>query len=187
MPHMPGQAPPSVTGYALLGLLSLRGEMSGYGLKQLADRTLRFFWVAPAMSHVYSELERLRTAGLVAQTVANRGGRRLRRYSLSERGERVLKAWLSAGQVEFPVLKHEVVLRLFLGHLTGPDRPLQVLDAYRLQLNGRIEELRAIRGRLGTDPHFQYPAMVAEWGIRLYQEELASVEQVGSALVEADP
>ena len=110
----------------------------------------------------------------------------LRRYSLSERGERVLKAWLSAGQVEFPVLKHEVVLRLFLGHLTGPDRPLQVLDAYRLQLNGRIEELRAIRGRLGTDPHFQYPAMVAEWGIRLYQEELASVEQVGSALVEAD-
>ncbi|HUY55689.1 MAG TPA: helix-turn-helix transcriptional regulator [Candidatus Nanopelagicaceae bacterium] len=181
---MPGQAPPSVTGFALMGLLSLRGEMSGYGLKQLADRTLRFFWVAPAMSHVYSELERLRKAGLVKQTVATRGRRQLRRYSLSDRGERVLKAWLGAGQVEFPGLKHEVALRLFLGHLTGPDRPLQLLEAYRSQLEGRIEELRVIRRRLGTDPHFQYPAMVAEWGIRYYQEELASVEQVGSQLVQ---
>jgi DNA-binding PadR family transcriptional regulator len=175
-----------VTGYALLGLLSLRGEMSGYGLKQLADRTLRFFWVAPAMSHIYSELERLRKAGLVEQTVATRGRRRLRRYSLSSTGERALKAWLGAGEVEFPVLKHEVVLRLFLGHLTGPDRPLQVLQAYRGQLAGRIEELRVIRHRLGTDPHFRYPAMVAEWGIRYYEEELAALAQVSHQLGQPD-
>ena len=43
-----------VTGYALLGLLTFGDELTGYELKQRADRTLRFYWVAPAMSQRFS-------------------------------------------------------------------------------------------------------------------------------------
>jgi hypothetical protein len=39
-----------VTAYALLGLLTFGDELTGYELKQRADNTLRFYWVAPAMS-----------------------------------------------------------------------------------------------------------------------------------------
>ena len=39
-----------VTSYALLGLLTFGDELTGYELKQRADNTLRFYWVAPAMS-----------------------------------------------------------------------------------------------------------------------------------------
>ena len=44
------------TSYALLGLLSFGDELTGYELKQRADSTLRFYWVSPAMSQVYTEL-----------------------------------------------------------------------------------------------------------------------------------
>lgn len=182
MPGMARQAPTSVTGYALLGLLSLRGEMSGYALKKLADRTLRFFWVAPAMSHVYSELGRLARAGLVQQSVTRRGSRSLRRYSLSAKGELALRRWLADGEVEFPVLKHEVALRLFLGHVTGPERPRHLLDRYQAQLRKRSEDLAEIRRSLGDDPRFLYAAMVAEWGIRYYQEEQAAVTHISKRL-----
>src|SRR3954454_9825772 len=53
------------TSYALLGLLTLGDGLTGYELKQRADRTLRFYWVAPAMSQVYSELTRLAERGLI--------------------------------------------------------------------------------------------------------------------------
>jgi hypothetical protein len=53
------------TGYAVLGLLSFGRELTGYELKQWADDSLGFFYTAPAMSQIYSELERLRGAGLV--------------------------------------------------------------------------------------------------------------------------
>ena len=63
-----------VTAYALLGLLTFGDELTGYELKQRADNTLRFYWVAPAMSQIYTELARLgRATGLVA-TVGDGGG-----------------------------------------------------------------------------------------------------------------
>jgi len=173
---------PSVTGYAILGLFSLREEMSGYELKQLADRTLKFFWTAPAMSHVYSELKRLTKAGLVEERLTQSGSRQLRRYRLTESGRGELAAWLDGGEVGFPGLKHEVVLRLFLGAVSGPDRPRVVLEGYRSQLEGRIAELRAIREGLGEAPRFRYAAMVADWGIRYYSEELESVADAQNRL-----
>ena len=61
-----------ITSYALLGLLTFGDDpdagLTGYELKQRADFTLRFYWVSPAMSQVYSELRRLTDAGLVRRT-----------------------------------------------------------------------------------------------------------------------
>ncbi len=48
-----------VTGYAILGLLTFGDELTGYEIKQRADVTLRFYWVSPAMSQIYTELRRL--------------------------------------------------------------------------------------------------------------------------------
>jgi DNA-binding PadR family transcriptional regulator len=64
----------TTTSYALLGLLAFdqgstsRG-LTGYELKQRADNTLRFYWVSPAMSQIYTELARLATAGAVVATL----------------------------------------------------------------------------------------------------------------------
>ena len=51
---------------AVLGLLSF-GPQSGYDLKQFADASISHFYWSPAKSQVYSELRRLRAAGLVTE------------------------------------------------------------------------------------------------------------------------
>src|SRR6188472_3258210 len=103
-----------VTSFALLGLLTFGDELTGYELKQRADRTLGFYWVAPAMSQVYSELGRLHRLGLVVAADEQADGRSSRRYSISAEGRARLQQWLAGQPVEFPVLKHPVALRLLL-------------------------------------------------------------------------
>ena len=60
-----------VTGYAILGLLTFGDELTGYEIKQRADITLRFYWVSPAMSQIYTELRRLLTERLGYEAAIN--------------------------------------------------------------------------------------------------------------------
>jgi DNA-binding PadR family transcriptional regulator len=92
-----------VTSYALLGLLTFGDELTGYELKQRADVTLRFYWTAPAMSQVYTELGRLASEGLVSPvTEGDRG--RTTRYRITARGRRALRTWMEQTPAGFPVL-----------------------------------------------------------------------------------
>ena len=80
-----------MTAYALLGLLTFGDELTGYELKQRADNTLRFYWVAPAMSQIYTELgaadrARVRRAGDAAGE-----GRRTTAYRITTAGARALR------------------------------------------------------------------------------------------------
>ena len=97
-----------VTGYAILGLLTFGDELTGYEIKQRADVTLRFYWVSPAMSQIYSELARLAGHGLVA-TVDDGGGSA--RYRITAEGTAAVRAWMAETPAGFPVLKHPVALR----------------------------------------------------------------------------
>src|SRR3954453_3576461 len=105
-----------VTSFALLGLLSFGDSLTGYELKQRADRTLRYYWVSPAMSQVYSGLERLHDHGLVRRS----GDDRATSYALTRKGREALGRWMEDTPVGFPVLKHPVALRLLLGALVDP-------------------------------------------------------------------
>ena len=188
---MGGGSGPSLptTSYALLGLLTLGPGLSGYELKQRADKTLRFFWFSPAMSQVYAELDRLERADLVTSTeVGGPGRRRTRRFTITPAGETRLRRWLAESEVDFPVLKHSVALRLFLGHLAEPEQTRQMLEVYLDRLEERIAELRQIRALLdhnlgpGDDPRLRYPALVAEWGQRYYASEIAAVRDLAELL-----
>ena len=100
------------TSFALLGLLTFGDELTGYELKQRADNTLRFYWVAPAMSQIYSELTRLTSHGLVEPTTSAGEGRRTTTYRITVHGRAALSDWVAESRVGFPVLKHTVLLRL---------------------------------------------------------------------------
>ncbi len=169
------------TSYALLGLLTLGDDLTGYELKQRADNTLRFYWVSPAMSQVYTELGRLTEHGLVtARDDESAPVRRTRRYRITERGRRGLAAWLSGTRAEFPTLKHPVALRLLLGHLVEPTQTRSMLEDYLEALAARRTELEAVRASLGEDDDpdhvaYRFPRMVADWGLDYYESERAMV------------
>ncbi|AYY12461.1 PadR family transcriptional regulator [Actinobacteria bacterium YIM 96077] len=176
------------TSYALLGLLSFGPELTGYELKQWADSTLGFYWVAPAMSQVYTELTRLDRLGLVESREDSRAGRRpARRYKISTAGLTELRRWLTETPIEFPVLKHPAALRLLLGHLVDVDVTRQMLDGYLRQLDERRAALQQVRDNLGADAQYRFPAEVAEWGLAYYDFEARTAAEIASRLADADP
>lgn len=166
----------STTSYALLGLLVFDGETSshgltGYELKQRADRTLRFYWVSPAMSQIYTELGRLTRDGLAEPVDSVRGRRTTRRYRITGAGRDALHDWWGSAETEFPTLKHPVALRLLMAHLRPTDDVLGMLEAYVRQLAIRRSELLAVREGLGDADTLRFPAMVADWGLAYYDFE----------------
>lgn len=172
--------------YAVLGLLSFGRELSGYELKQWADN-LRFFYAAPAMSLVYTELARLQSAGLVtSREVPGEGRRGARVYRLAPAGEAELRTWLSR-PVPPATLRHPVALRLFFGHLADPDRLQAVLEEHRARCEELLAELDAVREGLRDDATFRYPALVAQWGQRYYGGEAAAAADIAALLPLDDP
>ena len=164
-----------VTSFALLGLLTFGDELTGYELKQRADNTLRFYWVAPAMSQIYSELGRLSAHGLVEATTSDGAGRRTTTYRITGAGRTVLHEWLAQAPIGFPVLKHTVLLRLLIGHATEPQRITAMLEDYVAQLGVAVDDLRDVRESLrgGDAPGqpFHYPSLVADWGLAYFAAE----------------
>jgi DNA-binding PadR family transcriptional regulator len=181
----------STTSYALLGLLALDGDpsssLTGYELKQRADRTLRFYWVSPAMSQVYTELERLTGHGFVEATEERSGRRTSQHYRLTADGRAELHSWLVDADADFPVLKHPVALRLLMGGLVDRERMAQHLQRYLDQLQERTQELAGVRAWLGDAEALQYPAMVAEWGLDYYASETEIVTRLVDRLATLPP
>ncbi|MEP6526014.1 MAG: PadR family transcriptional regulator [Nocardioidaceae bacterium] len=175
----------ATTSYALLGLLAFGDGLTGYELKQRADKTLRFYWVSPAMSQVYSELTRLEELALVTVSTQARGRRTIRRYHLTDAGSTALRQWLARPPAEFPTLKHPIALRLLMGHLIDPGVRRAMLDEYLRALARRRIELQAVRDSLGDEPAVRFPAMVADWGLDYYASERAMVSELRRRLEDA--
>lgn len=99
--------------YIVLGLLELAGEATPYELKKIVGESVGHFW---SLQHaqLYSEPERLRAAGLVEER-RERGGRRRRRYSLTDEGRMQLEQWRSAPTSAFSELRDPGLLQLYFG------------------------------------------------------------------------
>jgi len=180
LPVVAARQPLTPTGYAVLGLLSFGRELTGYELKQWADDSLRFFYTAPAMSQIYSELDRLRVAGLVQDRAVQDGNRTIRTYRITGEGEAVLRAWAEDTEPEPTVLKHHVALRLFLGHLIGPERLLEQTARHRAWVEDRLRALAEVDDALAaSDPEvWRYARLVAGWGRRYYGAELEAIDEL---------
>lgn len=179
-------APLSTTSYALLSLLVIdRGTdegVTGYELKQMADRTLRFYWVSPAMSQIYTELERLTAHEFVKADEDTSGRRTTKRFRITPAGQQALQDWLHTSEDEFPVLKHPIALRLMLGSMMGVDEVKSMLDKYEVALAERRRELEAVRELLADRESVAYPARVAEWGLAFFDAEASTIDRIRDSL-----
>jgi DNA-binding PadR family transcriptional regulator len=181
--------PLTPTGFAILGLLSFGRELTGYELKQWAGDSLRFFYTAPAMSQIYTELERLHEGGFVLDRLVRDGHRTIRTYRLSARGSAAVRAWAAATTPEPPVLKHHLALRVFLGHLVGRERLVEQVTNHRAWLEARLAELDAVHEGFAAavDGPSQYARLVARWGQRQLESELAAMDELLAELEAAAP
>jgi PadR family transcriptional regulator AphA len=131
----------SPTGYVVLGILGW-GPRSGYEIKQLVDRSTRFFWAA-SYGQIYPELRRLSDAGLVRGRNDPQGGRRRRVHTLTARGKRELDAWLQRPPQTFE-MRNEGLLKLFLSSARPPDEVARQLEELRRHSEGIVARLSEI-------------------------------------------
>jgi DNA-binding PadR family transcriptional regulator len=166
----PPNLPP--TSWAVLGLLSFGQELSGYDLKKWADWSLKFFYWSPSYSQIYGELKRLEKAGYaVSRVELTESTRGKRVYAITEAGREAVTRWARDAPVEPPVLKHGVMLRVWLGHLMGPERLREVIEQHRDYAEKMRRLAEADAEGAAEVPEWAYPEMVLRWSQRYYASE----------------
>ncbi|MFE9120322.1 PadR family transcriptional regulator [Streptomyces sp. NPDC007172] len=177
------QLPP--TAWAVLGLLSFPGERTGYELKKWADASLRFFYWSPAISQIYAELRRLEALGYAT---SRRSGpeepRTKRRYAISEAGRAALTAWADSPEAAGPaVLKHPLVLRIWLGHLAAPERLRALVEEHLARTEAELGQVRAALARAEDNAEWAHPRIALRWS---ELRELAELELARAMLADLD-
>jgi PadR family transcriptional regulator AphA len=165
------------TSYIVLGMLELLGESTPYRIKQVVAGSVGHFWTFQH-AQLYSEPERLAAGGLVVED-REQGGRRRKRYSLTDAGRTALDAWRVEPTDDLGELRQPALLKLFFGADPALIAPIQI-EAHRRKLT----EYEAIRDALA--PHTPPGARLAleagiqaESGFVAYWEELAAGSRAG--------
>ncbi len=139
------------TSYIVLGLLEAAGEATPYDLKRAVGASVGNFW-SLQHSQLYAEPARLAQAGYLDEE-RERGGRRRRRYRLTDAGREALEEWRRDVHPEPTELRDLGLLKLFFGADPAALAAGQVA-AHR----ARLEEYESLRA---TGPRDAPPGMVA--------------------------
>ncbi|GGV56615.1 hypothetical protein GCM10010277_58080 [Streptomyces longisporoflavus] len=174
------------TAWAVLGLLSFPGERTGYELKKWADASLRHFYWSPAISQIYAELRRLEALGYAT---SRRSGpeepRTKRSYAITAEGRAALVGW--AGGVRDagpPVLKHPLLLRVWLGHLAAPGHLRALVSEHIAHTRGELKEIHDALARADGQEAWTHPQIALRWSCRRLEAEIELAEAMLADLTE---
>jgi DNA-binding PadR family transcriptional regulator len=158
------------TSYVILGMLGMR-PMCGYEIKQLVDKSTRFFWAA-SYGQIYPELRRLAEHGLIEGRPDSGSPRRRIEFELTDEGRRTLEQWL-AQPPEILEMRDESLLKLFFSGAGGSGDTRPALEAKGDLHREGAAQLRAIQdskvaeGKGGPETALRfgiaYHEFVADW------------------------
>ncbi|ANY22259.1 PadR family transcriptional regulator [Gordonia terrae] len=174
------------TSWAVLGMLSFGEELTGNDLKKWADWSIGFFYWSPSVSQVYAELKKLEERGLVASRVVTVDGERGRRlYGITDDGVAALRDWSRDAEVELPVLKHSVMLRLWMGHIAEPDELKKLVLAHIDNLTERARSAAAHGDHSDHEPAWAFSQMSLRWSQRYFDAEIQLARELLDDIDEA--
>ncbi|WP_280461086.1 PadR family transcriptional regulator [Nocardia carnea] len=174
------------TSWAVLGMLSFGEELTGNDLKKWADWSIGFFYWSPSVSQVYGALEKLEDLALVrSRVVADEGMRGRRLYGITDTGLGALRNWSRDSEIDMPVLKHGVMLRLYLGHLHDPDRLKEIVRRHIANLRERAEQAQLHADHSEAEPGWAFTQMSLRWSQRYFAAEIELAEQLLAEIDEA--
>ncbi len=164
----------SSTAYVILGLLDATGR-TGYEIKQIVDRSTRFFWAA-SYGQIYPELRRLEAAALVKGAERAQGERKRREYRITAAGREELQAWLQRPP-EVLETRDEALLKLFFAGSLPATAPRVLEHKRRLHAEklGRLREIESEVAEHATP--YQYATLrfgiaLSEFCVRWCEREL---------------
>ena len=156
----------TLTEAALLALLSIEGERSGYDLLKLVGKSIGHVW-RPAKTQLYAVLPRLVTDGFATQrTVVEGRAPEKQLYRITRAGTEALRHWLDEPD---PRAREAFYLRLFVGGFVDPARLIEHVERYRDEVEAELAVLREIEPTNSRQGHDLYHGFLLDLGL----EELA--------------
>jgi DNA-binding PadR family transcriptional regulator len=162
----------SPTAYVVLGMVRA-GFRTGYEIKQLVDKSTRFFWAA-SYGQIYPELKRMEEAGLVKGTAEPQGGRQRRVYDLTAEGEAALDHWLRNTDNVAVEMRDPVLLKLFFADALDPEDAAALAAAAKERNTAIAHTLEQLNPPAGT------PRVVRDFGLDYHRwcaQRFAQMEQ----------
>ncbi|MGH2720099.1 MAG: PadR family transcriptional regulator [Actinomycetota bacterium] len=184
-PRPAGRDVPSTT-WAVLGMLTF-GEMSGYDVGKLIDRSISRFGFQPARSQVYASLRRLVALGWATERAVTQRDRPDKRvYRVTTDGEQALRGWLESPTVEPEVVRSPFLLKVFLGARVPRETLLaQMKEAHRRAIED-LESLEEVEREIAASGRkdLRFPGLVVRYGLA---HNRASVAWTADMLEELQP
>jgi len=169
----------TTTEAAVLALLAMEGERSGYDLAKLAEKSIAHVW-SPARSGLYAVLPRLQRAGLARRRVVTQTSRPDKQlYAITRTGRRALDAWLETVE---PGATEAFYLKLFVGGLTTSDVLLEHVAQFRADAAIRLATYRKIEPTNTNTGHDWYHRHLLRLGIARAELDLRWAGSVARAL-----
>lgn len=171
------------TAYAVLGMLTYADGITAYELKQRADTSLAFFYWSPAMSAVYTELDRLTRLGLVTVDAVPETELRAKKiYHITPEGRAAMQQWIDESPWEPPQLKNFTCLRAFYGHNGDPESVAESAERHVAWAKGQVEKLKGVgertTARAATDRKRRFALAVVEWGLEYFEREAEAAQRL---------
>lgn len=171
-----GEGLPTTT-FAILGLLTF-GEMSGYDLTKLVNRSVGFFWT-PAKSQIYAELRRLVALGFATEREVEQRDRPDKRlYRITKRGVGALQDWLERSEDEPESFKSPFLVKVFFGHLMDRRTFVRRMREYRALAEERLDTLRELDRRIAGDPEAAFQYFVLRSGLQHVRATIRWIDEV---------
>lgn len=165
----------TTTEAAVLALLALNGEQSGYDLLGHVRRSIGHVW-APAKSQLYALLPRLVRDGLAgSRTVAQSTRPDKELYALTDEGRAVLDDWLTT------VVPHDekgFYLKLFVGGLTTHDVLRRHVEQFREDAQARLAELEGVERGNRREGNDWYHALLLDLGLARARQSVEWADDV---------
>ena len=115
--------------YAILGMLDLTGEQSGYDLSTYFDMMAGNVWSADR-PQIYRTLAKLHAEVLVNEREDEESGRGRKLYQITEKGQIALQEWLESDW-ELVNYRDPNLLKLFFGKRVSASRLHEQITNYR--------------------------------------------------------
>jgi DNA-binding PadR family transcriptional regulator len=169
--------------YVILGLLS-HEPLTGYDIKQRMDTRLSLFWGA-SYGSIYPTLEELLHDKKIKAADASTNGREKIRYTITAKGRKQLKQWLSE-PVEKDEFRSETLLKLFFGSNTEPACSLEHIAAFKKKATTTLCLLHqmesSLKAVLDEDAAHRYYLLTIRCGIRMYEAYIAWCDEAQQEL-----
>ncbi len=177
--------------HAILGFLSYQA-LSGYDLKKVFDRSVRFFWPAN-QSQIYRTLADLHSEGLVNQEVISREERLdLKIYQITAAGQAEFQRWITTPLVPQDY-REAFLIQVYFGAKMTDGEALALLQNMSQELEAALGQLSEMYrfyqekiGAAAASRDLFYNMLTLEYGIASNQAALQWIRSVQARLAGGD-